>query len=103
MKLNAQQLATIERQTNARPIAEDSPELPQLVETFGDHSFYLSEQGLLILIEMTEDMEGAEPGTAALVIVAEWTNDQRENLSPIQPRPLGPVFKLDDGGGNAGA
>jgi hypothetical protein len=51
---------------------------------FGDHTFYVGEEGLLIFepVQTTEENDTR----AQLVLVAAWTDDDKNALRPIEPQ-----------------
>ena len=85
MKLTEMQTAIARLATRADPIPEDHPAAVQLAENFGEHTFYLAESGLLVFHPTEEDTPGAEE-TARLFFIAEWTDDNKTELSAIEPR-----------------
>lgn len=91
MKLNATQLAAVKQQTGADPIEDGSDAHGQLSEAFGDHTFYVSEVGLLVPESVEAD--GADP--VELILVAEWTDEKREAMERIPPKQTG--YVLDAG------
>jgi len=98
MKLTDDQVAAVERQTGANPIPAEDPAVSQLVEIFGEHTFYADPNGLHVLEALPEDMEGVTPGTVAIIRIAEWAGEERNSLSPIEPKALGSVLNLEDDG-----
>ena len=96
MKLNAEQVDAIERQTGASPIPEDNPANEALQNVFGDHTFYADQNGLHVLEEV--QMDDAEGDHAEVVQIAQWANDEKSELQPIQPQRTGAVLGLQDSG-----
>ena len=63
-------------------VPETHPANLSLCETFGDHTFFLDSEGLVI----AEPSEGeSETELARVVKLAAWADDERTELSP-QPR-----------------
>ena len=96
MKLNAQQIAAVGQQIGADPLNDDDPVTGQLVKIFGDHTFYLSTEGLLVIetaANVEEDEE--EQAKGQFVRVATWADEQRSALQPIQPEPTQVLLDLD--------
>ncbi len=85
MKLTAIQIKQVEDQIGMRPITDDEPVVSQLSEVFGDHSFYLQEDGLHMLTLHAELEGGAQ--VANLVHVAQWSTDEAGSLVPREPDP----------------
>ena len=104
MKLNAQQVDAIERQTGASPIPEDNPANETLLNAFGEHTFYVDQSGLHVL--ETVELDDADGDHAAVIQVAQWANEEKNELQPIEPRQTGAVLGLqvpDDDGGEPAA
>ncbi len=94
MKLNTVQVDAIEAQTGAVPIPEDNPANEALTNVFGDHTFYADQNGLHVLEEVAaEETPGGDH--AEVIQIAEWANDDKSELQPIEPRRTGAVFGLD--------
>lgn len=101
MKLSDSQVAAIGRQTGAEPVSHTNPAFPQLVEIFGSHTFYVDAIGLHIVEALPNDTEGYDYGSAVVIQIAEWIDENKDKLAPIDPKPGGTVLKLDDGKGEA--
>ena len=90
MKLSTDQIAAAKAVLGADPLEEDHPAAPQLREAFGDKTFYVDTNGLLVFQE-TED-----PGTEAeLMLVAAWTGEDQNQLGVVEPVETG--IKVDLG------
>ena len=98
MILTETQIAVVEQQTGALPVPQDDPVAGQLREAFGPHTFYADPNGLHVIEALPQEMEGAQPGMAAIVQVAEWADEEKSSLSPIEPKALGAVVNIDDAG-----
>ena len=96
MKLSEDQAATVKAQLGADPIPSDEPAVGQLTEAFGDHTFYLDANGLIIF-EETED----ENDAARAVVVAVWADDDKTQLGGIDPHPTDTVVDFAGGGDSA--
>ena len=83
MKLTAMQIAIIERETEAKAIPEDDEVATSLTGQFGDHTFYLDPNGLYVFERSNAEKQGREP--VALVKIAEWVDESRTSISPIEP------------------
>jgi hypothetical protein len=90
MKLSAQQIENVEKNTGLQPVPDDNPAMPQLKENFGDHTFYLDEQGLYVL----ETPDDGEETHATAVQVASWVDEQKTALQPHEPMATEAVVKL---------
>ena len=92
MKLNATQLKQTLNQMDAQVLPDDHPAVGQLVELFGDHTFFLDESGLKVL-ESTEPTE-TEARTGSVVSLAGWNDGKFSSLKPHEPAPTGDVVVL---------
>jgi len=82
MKLSAMHTAQAARQLDSWVVPETHPANPSLCETFGEHTFFLDSEGLVIA-EPTESEDAAD--LARVVKLAVWADDARTELAP-QPR-----------------
>jgi hypothetical protein len=92
MKLNSAQVEQALAQFEAHVIPEDHPVVPTLNELFGDHTFFLDDNGLNVI----EQKESSQPGVSAgtVVKVADW-NEQLTSLAPHEPEPTEVVVMLE--------
>lgn len=96
MKLNTDQTAAVQRQTGADPLPEDNPTMGQLREIFGEHTFYVAEQGLVVPETTPEPAapEATEDGSVEFMLVAVWAGEDKKSLQPIEPQPTGIKLEL---------
>lgn len=92
MKLTAEQVDAVERQTGAMPIPHDNPANEPLSQAFGEHTFYADQNGLHVLEPV--EVEEADGEHAEVIQIAQWANDEMSELQPIQPVRTGAVFSL---------
>jgi hypothetical protein len=85
MKLTPAQIKQVEEQTESRPIPDDEPVVAQLMEAFGEHTFYLQTDGLHILVHHAD--HAAEGQVANVVRVAQWSDEEADALVPQEPEP----------------
>lgn len=90
MKLTDDQQAAVKAAFGAEPIPDEEPALEELKGAFGEHTFYLDPQGLLIF-EPDPDAEGA----ARAVLIARWTSEERQALGAVEPQATNAVINLD--------
>jgi hypothetical protein len=90
MKLNSAQVEQALSQFDAQVIPDDHPVVPKLNELFGDHTFFLSKEGLNV-VEPNE--MGARAGT--VVNLASWTDGQLTVLAPHEPEPTEIIVTLE--------
>ena len=91
MKLSTAQIAAVQEATGANPLPEDNPAQAQLSEALGDHTFYLDQQGLVVL-ETPE--EAAADDTLEIVRVGQWADEDRQQLGLTPPQRTGQVIDL---------
>lgn len=103
MKLTDIQIAATRDSLGATPVPEDHPVMDQLKEAFGEHTFFLDQSGLSLFVdpgEVPPEMEVPE-GEPRLVMVAAWTDDNRQVLGAVEPVDRGitlPEAKTDSAG-----
>jgi hypothetical protein len=92
MKLDAAMVTKALYQYDARVLPEAHPAMPELSKRFGDHTFFLDENGLNIV----EPTEPEELGQAAGVVVnlASWADEQRSSLELHRPEVTDLVLEL---------
>ena len=90
MKLNSAQVEQTLRQFEAQVIPDDHPVVPKLNELFGDHTFFLSSEGLNVV-------EPNEMGARAATVVnlASWTDAHLTSLAPHEPEPTETIVMLE--------
>jgi hypothetical protein len=87
MKLNSTQVEQTLTKLNAEVLADDHPAIAQLIKMFGDHTFFLDEDGLKIL-EPGEVPE-MELRSGEVVSLAGWSDATLTSLRPHEPEPTG--------------
>ncbi len=92
MRLTTQQIAAVKQELGADSLEEENPAMASLQKLFGDHTFYVGEEGLLVF--ETIDTAGPDNTRAQMVLVAAWTDDTKKALSPIDPQPTTIVVDL---------
>jgi hypothetical protein len=92
MKLNSALVERTLNQFEAQAIPENHPVVPQLNSLFGDHTFFLSNEGL----SSVEPTDTAEAGsqTGQVSNIANWNDDARTSLVPHEPEPTDVVVVL---------
>ncbi|MDF1793910.1 MAG: hypothetical protein P1U88_18505 [Thalassobaculaceae bacterium] len=96
MKLTTDQTAAVQRQTGADPLPDDNPTMGQLQEIFGEHTFYVAEQGLVVPEPAAEEEveETVEDGSVEFLLVAIWAGEDKQSLQPIEPQRTGIKLEL---------
>jgi hypothetical protein len=92
MKLAAAMVAQTLDQFDAKVLPETHPAVPELSNRFGDHTFFIDDNGLNII----EPAEPDEPGHTAGVVVnlANWTSAERSTLEPHPPEMTDVIVEL---------
>jgi len=94
MKLSVTQIAAAKAVLGAEPLPADHPVIPELEKAFGEKTFYVDENGLLVF-EPTPEGEGNET-EAKLVLVAAWTGEDKQALGMVEPVDTGVVVDLGE-------
>jgi hypothetical protein len=92
MKLNSASVNEALNQFSAQPIPANHPVVPRLANMFGDHTFFLDEEGLLIIEQAGQQIRGAPAGK--VVKLASWSDENHQALSPHEPEVTDLVVKL---------
>lgn len=92
MKLNSTQVEQTLAQFQAHVIPEDHPVVPTLNELFGDHTFFLDDNGLNVIEPKESSRMGVSAGT--VVNIASW-NAELTSLAPHDPEPTEVVVMLE--------
>ena len=94
MRLNTTQVERTLSQMNAQVLPDDHPAVAQLTNLFGDHTFFLDENGLKVLEPAGVTKEGVQSGEVAgeVVSLADWTDATLTSLKPHAPEPTGAVI-----------
>ena len=95
MKLTSSMLERTLSQFEAEVLPDSHPAVAQLNELFGEHTFFLDDDGLYIV----EPIETTETGQAATVIsLANWTDANRTRLAVHEPEPTDVVIEFGPDG-----
>lgn len=87
MKLTDAQIAELRDLTGAEPLTDAAPALGDLIDAYGDHTFYLARDGLIIWEFVGPDgASGTGEHPAVAVLLAGWNDDSRTHLVPQEPR-----------------
>ena len=84
MKLTSIQVEQTLSQIRAEAIPEDDPVISELNDLFGDHTFFIDDNGLNIVepIERSNDVHAAQ-----VVNVADWRDADMTKLAAHEPEP----------------
>jgi hypothetical protein len=100
MKLTSALVERTLSQFPAEAIPDNHPAVPQLNRLFGDHTFFLDDNGLNI-IEPAEPGEPAKANTKTgveagkVVKLASWNDADPPSLEPHDPEPTDVVVVLE--------
>jgi len=81
----------------AQAIPENHPAIPELSRRFGDHTFFLDDNGLHIVEPVVSDETGPQ-GAGQVVKLAAWNDDEKTSLVPLDPEPIDVVLELGSEG-----
>ena len=81
MKLSEVHIALVAKELNVKALDPEDDGTKMLVETFGDHTFYMDPGGLNIF----EHSTGDAGESLILVKIADWVDGTRTSLQPIEP------------------
>jgi hypothetical protein len=100
MRLSAAQVEKAETQLHAEAIPEDHPLIPKLNQLFGDHTYFLDNNGLSVVEQAAHDSAtpGAD-GKAVVVNLANWTDSDPPKLEAHEPELTDSVVTLSTDGG----
>ena len=81
MKLSDLHIALVAKRLNVQALDPEDDATKMLVDTFGDHTFYLDPGGLNIFEHSTSDAGDS----LILVKIADWVDGTRTGFQPIEP------------------
>ena len=84
MKMKAVQVERTLSQFEAQAIPDDHPMVQQLNELFGDHTFFLDNNGLSV-VEPTDFTQSGAPRSGTVVNLATWNDTKLTSLAPHEP------------------
>jgi hypothetical protein len=93
MRLNTTQLEQTLHQMNAEALPDDHPAAAQLIDTFGDHTFLIDQNGLSVVEPAEGPMDDVHAG--AVVSLADWSDATLTKLRAHPPMPTGTVVVFD--------
>jgi len=79
-------------QFEALALPENHPAIGTLSKAFGDHTFFIDDEGLNIVQPAVRDDSGAELGQ--VFKLASWEDAERTSLKPHEPEPTGVMVAL---------
>jgi hypothetical protein len=93
VKLTSEQIERTLSQFEAKALPNNHPVVPRLTELFGDHTFFLDNNGLNI-VEPTAEASGEGTQAARVVNLANWSDANLSSLSPHEPEPTDAIVEL---------
>jgi hypothetical protein len=93
MRLNDTQLKQTLNQMQAEVLPDSHPATAQLTELFGDHTFFLDQNGLKVL--EPDETSANEVRTSQVISLADWSDATLTSLKPHAPEPTGTVVIFD--------
>jgi hypothetical protein len=94
MKLSSAMVERTLSQFQARPLPDNDPVVEQLVQLFGEHTFFLGPSGLHIVEPSQPTDSGTQRGV--VVKVASWIDPEYTSLAPHKPEATDIVVVLDE-------
>ena len=91
MKLTSSQRRQVEEQLGVEALPEEHPAGENLIEAFGEHTFFLDSEGLHI-IEPDLSPHGS---TGSVIKLATWASDERTELLGHEPEELAITVGLE--------
>src|SRR3546814_376951 len=95
MKMNSELVEQTVRQFDAHAIPDSHPVVEQLSRVFGDHTFFVDDNG----VHIVEPSDAARPGAQAALVVklASWDDAARTSLVAHEPEATDVVVVLGTG------
>ena len=91
MKLTTARVERTLHQFQAQAIPDSHPSIPELNRVFGDHTFFLDDDGLHIVEPIPTD-DGEPAGN--IVKLASWQDPSRTSLAAHRPQPTDVIVEL---------
>ena len=90
MKLSSEKLGLVLEQIDADVILDDHPSLPKLREVFGDHTFFIDDNGLTIIQPLDQHRQ-----TGGLVKIAHRDDADPPHLVAHTPEETDILIRLE--------
>lgn len=88
MLLTAAAMNTVEEELGINPLETTNPAIESLKKTFGDHTFYVGQEGLFVFEPDDSDDAPKKKGqTIRLTLIAGWTDANRKAVGKVEPQP----------------
>lgn len=97
MKLTTQQIEDAVLKLQVSAISESAGLMAELVDLYGDHTFFVDPDGLHILERLDEDQQGDDREFLTLIQIAAWTDETRSEVATHDPRMTGKTVIMGSG------
>lgn len=87
MKLSKQEIDQLHDQIGIDPLPDDYPALDKLIGSFGQHTFYLTGDGLHVFEYTEAPVDGGHE--AVSVRIASWADEDKTDLTLHKPKLTG--------------
>jgi hypothetical protein len=94
MKLTSEQIDGVTSQFEAQHVPQDTRMIAELNRLFGEHTFFLDNNGLHIVEELAEPEEAGAP-IVRVMKLAGWADPDHKTLAAHPPEPTDVVINLD--------
>ena len=81
MMLTDEQVAAVKAQLDVDALEESNPSMDMLRKQFGEHTFYVGEDGLFMFEPVNAPSHPGQP--AHMVQVGAWTDENRNAMKPM--------------------
>ncbi len=93
MKLNSAQIERTLHQFDAEAIPPEHPVISKLERLFGDHTYFLDDNGLNIVEPVEAEQTDGRLGV--VVNLASWSDANAASLQPHEPEPTELLIDLE--------
>jgi hypothetical protein len=92
MRLTTKQIERTESQIGGQALPDDHPAVSQLTKIYGDHTFFVDQEGLGIV--ETPDRERMDSAAAKVVKLCSWADPDHTALAAHEPQSTDVVVDL---------
>jgi hypothetical protein len=93
MRLNETQVKQTLSQMQAEVLPDSHPATAQLTDLFGDHTFFLDQNGLKVL--EPAEASASDIQSSQVISLADWSDATLTSLKPHAPEPTDTVIVFD--------
>ena len=92
MQLTDAQIKTVEKKTDLMAVKRDNSAVEKLEEAFGEHTYFMNEDGLFVFMRAEEEAK-----TAHLLAFAMWDEEDKNKLLQLaEPMNAGIALDLEN-------